>query len=130
MLKKIRIEENGDTEFLPGTLVDVLEFEEVNEKQGFRVYDGWGVDGMYIRSGYDHLKATTGTSSSGTQYTEVRAPEGVSTEARDVKGWCHVDFGAGVSYLRGHLTLHYQSYKHPSQEDRLRKSSGKGKSSP
>ena len=31
MLKKIRIEENGDTEFLPGTLVDVLEFEEVNE---------------------------------------------------------------------------------------------------
>ena len=32
MLKKIRIEENGDTEFLPGPLVDVLEFEEVNEK--------------------------------------------------------------------------------------------------
>ena len=32
MLKKIRIEENGDTDFLPGTLVDVLEFEEVNEK--------------------------------------------------------------------------------------------------
>ena len=31
MLKKIRIEENGDTEFLPGTLVDVLDFEEVNE---------------------------------------------------------------------------------------------------
>ena len=31
MLKKIRIEDNGDTEFLPGTLVDVLEFEEVNE---------------------------------------------------------------------------------------------------
>ena len=32
MLKKIRIEENGDSEFLPGTMVDVLEFEEVNEK--------------------------------------------------------------------------------------------------
>ena len=31
MLKKIRIEDNGDTEFLPGTLVDVLDFEEVNE---------------------------------------------------------------------------------------------------
>ncbi|HIY01595.1 MAG TPA: DNA-directed RNA polymerase subunit beta' [Candidatus Blautia faecipullorum] len=31
MLKKIRIEENGDSDFLPGTLVDVLEFEEVNE---------------------------------------------------------------------------------------------------
>ena len=32
MLKKIRIEEKGDTEFLPGTMVDVLEFEEVNEQ--------------------------------------------------------------------------------------------------
>ena len=32
MLKKIRVENNGDTDFLPGTLVDVLEFEEVNEK--------------------------------------------------------------------------------------------------
>lgn len=37
MLKKIRIEDNGDTEFLPGTLVDVLDFEDMNEelvKQG------------------------------------------------------------------------------------------------
>ena len=32
MLKKIRIEEKGDTEFLPGTMVDVLDFEEVNEQ--------------------------------------------------------------------------------------------------
>ena len=32
MLKKIRIEDNGDTEFLPGTLVDVLDYEEENEK--------------------------------------------------------------------------------------------------
>ena len=32
MLKKIRVENNGDTDFLPGTLVDVLDFEEVNEK--------------------------------------------------------------------------------------------------
>ena len=31
MLKKIRIEEDGDTEFLPGTMVDRLEFEDVNE---------------------------------------------------------------------------------------------------
>ena len=30
MLKKVRIETNGDTEFLPGTLVDVLEFEDEN----------------------------------------------------------------------------------------------------
>ena len=31
MLKKIRNEESGDTEFLPGTNVDRLEFEDVNE---------------------------------------------------------------------------------------------------
>ena len=31
MLKKIRIEESGDSEFLPGTNVDRLEFEDVNE---------------------------------------------------------------------------------------------------
>lgn len=30
MLKKIRIENNGDTDFLPGTLVDVLEYEDMN----------------------------------------------------------------------------------------------------
>ena len=32
MLKKVRIEEKGDTEFLPGTMVDVLEFEDVNKQ--------------------------------------------------------------------------------------------------
>ncbi len=32
MLKKIRIETNGDSEFLPGTLVDILDYEDVNEK--------------------------------------------------------------------------------------------------
>ena len=31
MLKKVRIENSGDTEFLPGTLVDVLEYEDMNE---------------------------------------------------------------------------------------------------
>ena len=31
MLKKIRIENSGDTDYLPGTLVDVLDFEEINE---------------------------------------------------------------------------------------------------
>ena len=32
MLKKIRIENNGDTEFLPGTLVDALDFIDINEQ--------------------------------------------------------------------------------------------------
>ena len=32
MLKKIKIEDAGDTEFLPGTLVDILDFEDTNEE--------------------------------------------------------------------------------------------------
>ncbi len=43
MLKKVRIETNGDTAFLPGTLVDILEYEDENEKmlsEGLEVADG------------------------------------------------------------------------------------------
>ena len=32
MLKKIRIENNGDSEFLPGVMVDALEYEDVRER--------------------------------------------------------------------------------------------------
>ena len=32
MLKKVRIEENGDSEFLPGPMVDTLEFEDRNKE--------------------------------------------------------------------------------------------------
>ena len=32
MLKKIRIDTAGDTEYLPGTLVNVLEYDEINEQ--------------------------------------------------------------------------------------------------
>ncbi len=43
MLKKIRIENSGDTEFLPGTLVDVLELAEINnqlESEGKKPAEG------------------------------------------------------------------------------------------
>ncbi|WP_073589016.1 DNA-directed RNA polymerase subunit beta' [Anaerocolumna xylanovorans] len=43
MLKKIRIENSGDAEFLPGKLVDILEFEDVNEElkeRGLTIADG------------------------------------------------------------------------------------------
>jgi DNA-directed RNA polymerase subunit beta' len=43
MLKKVKIEENGDTTLLPGSLVDVLEFESVNketEEQGLLPAEG------------------------------------------------------------------------------------------
>ena len=32
MLRKVQIEENGDTELLPGELVDIFRFEEENER--------------------------------------------------------------------------------------------------
>ncbi len=32
MLKKVRVENNGDSEFLPGTLVDTLELDDINEQ--------------------------------------------------------------------------------------------------
>ena len=32
MMKKIRNEDNGDTELLPGTMVDILDFEDINEE--------------------------------------------------------------------------------------------------
>ncbi len=32
MLKKIRIENNGDADFLPGSMIDFLEFEDMNEQ--------------------------------------------------------------------------------------------------
>jgi DNA-directed RNA polymerase subunit beta' len=43
MLKKVRIENNGDTNFLPGTLVDILEFEDENARmieQGLEPAEG------------------------------------------------------------------------------------------
>ena len=43
MLKKVRIESSGDTEYLPGTLVDILEYEDLNEelfKEGKEPADG------------------------------------------------------------------------------------------
>jgi len=43
MLKKVRIDNNGDSDFLPGTLVDILDFEDMNEKlkaEGKEVAEG------------------------------------------------------------------------------------------
>ena len=43
MLKKIRVEESGDSDFLPGTSMDVLDFNEENERlleEGKRPIEG------------------------------------------------------------------------------------------
>ena len=41
MLKKIRIEDNGDTEFLPGTLVDFLEYRSEERRVGKECRSRW-----------------------------------------------------------------------------------------
>ena len=43
MLQKIRVETNGDSDMLPGTLMDTLEFEDINEqleKEGKELAEG------------------------------------------------------------------------------------------
>ena len=43
MLQKIRVEDNGDSDMLPGTLVDTLDFEDTNEaleKEGKKLAEG------------------------------------------------------------------------------------------
>ncbi|MCR5791241.1 MAG: DNA-directed RNA polymerase subunit beta' [Lachnospiraceae bacterium] len=43
MLKKVRIEENGDSEYMPGALVDLLEYEDLNrrlEEEGKKPAEG------------------------------------------------------------------------------------------
>jgi len=43
MLKKIRIENSGDSEFLPGKLIDILDFDDANEQlqeEGKELADG------------------------------------------------------------------------------------------
>ena len=43
MMKKVRIEKQGDTDYLPGTLVDKIEFEDLNEQleaEGFERAEG------------------------------------------------------------------------------------------
>ncbi|PKM52723.1 MAG: DNA-directed RNA polymerase subunit beta' [Firmicutes bacterium HGW-Firmicutes-7] len=43
MLKKVRIEESGDAEFLPGSLIDRLEYEKINDElaeQDLEIADG------------------------------------------------------------------------------------------
>ncbi len=80
MLKKIRIEDNGDTEFLPGTLVDVLEYEEVNEnleKEG-----GVPAEGKQVMLGITKASLATNSFLSAASFQETTK---VLTEAA-IKG--------------------------------------------
>jgi DNA-directed RNA polymerase subunit beta' len=80
MLKKIRIEENGDSDFLPGTLVDVLEYEEVNEK--IMSEDGIPAEGKQIMLGITKASLATNSFLSAASFQETTK---VLTEAA-IKG--------------------------------------------
>src|SRR5699024_8860789 len=64
---------------------------------GYRVDDGWGVQAMYIRNGYNHLIVSSDTASNGGQYREVRGREGEATTNSDIWGWCTVHFNGSFT---------------------------------
>ena len=80
MLKKVRIENNGDTDFLPGTLVDVLDYEDMNEAL---VAEGKEpADGKQVLLGITKAALATGSFLSAASFQETTK---VLTEAA-IKG--------------------------------------------
>lgn len=45
---------------------------DLDSGQGIRTYDSWGVDHIYLRSGYDYLRTTEGTTANGNAFREIR----------------------------------------------------------
>lgn len=80
MLKKIRIENNGDADFLPGTLVDVLEYEDMNEK--LRQEGKEEADGKQVMLGITKASLATNSFLSAASFQETTK---VLTEAA-IKG--------------------------------------------
>ena len=71
---------------------------DLDSGQGIRTYDEWGVDHIYLRSGYDYLEATTGTTTNGTAYRQVRGKaDGENINTDDVEGWCQLDFNGSFA---------------------------------
>lgn len=80
MLKKIRIENNGDSDFLPGTLVDVLDFEEENER--IESEGGTAAEGKQVMLGITKASLATNSFLSAASFQETTK---VLTEAA-IKG--------------------------------------------
>jgi DNA-directed RNA polymerase subunit beta' len=80
MLKKIRIENNGDSDFLPGTLVDILEYDDVNEE--LRAKGLEEVDGKQVMLGITKASLATNSFLSAASFQETTK---VLTEAA-IKG--------------------------------------------
>ena len=87
MLKKIRIETNGDTEFLPGAMVDILEFEDANAK--VLAEGGEPAEGKQVMLGITKASLATSSFLSAASFQETTK---VLTEAA---------IHGKVDYLRG-----------------------------
>lgn len=72
---------------------------DLDEGQGIRTYDSWGIDHMYLRSGCDYLRVTEGTTSNGTAYREIKGKaDGGNITTDDVEGWCQLDFNGSFTF--------------------------------
>ena len=69
MLKKIRIEERGDSNFLPGSLVDVLDYEDENER--ISAEGGQPADGKQIILGITKAALATNSFLSAASFQET-----------------------------------------------------------
>ena len=97
MLKKIRIESSGDTEYLPGTLVDVLDFEEINEN--LTEQDKAPAEGTQIMLGITKASLATNSFLSAASFQETTK---VLTEAA-IKGKVDPLIGLKENVLIGKL---------------------------
>lgn len=80
MLKKVRIENNGDSEFLPGTLVDILDYEDCNAR--LLAEDKEPADGKQVMLGITKASLATNSFLSAASFQETTK---VLTEAA-IKG--------------------------------------------
>lgn len=82
------LDHNSQTQIYPKGHVTAA---DLDGGQSIRIYDGWGVDAVYIRSGHDYLSVTTGASANGTPFNEIKGDKESITNG-DVRGWCQLDF--------------------------------------
>ena len=97
MLKKIRIEESGDSEYLPGTLVDILDFEETNER--IEAEGGELVQGQQVMLGITKASLATNSFLSAASFQETTK---VLTDAA-IKGKIDPLIGLKENVLLGKL---------------------------
>jgi len=97
MLKKVRIESSGDTEYLPGTLVDVLDFNEINEN--LEDQDMTPAEGTQVMLGITKASLATNSFLSAASFQETTK---VLTEAA-IKGKVDPLIGLKENVLIGKL---------------------------